>query len=498
MGEMMLAKLANTELPQHLTSHQGVVMQTSSFMLNDREVFLSVAIEDGNFCIYNSVDEFQAGVEPMNKFSIIEIYDVYMARPKANKPGSETHFIIDSKKAVWRFYTPSQAESEDWVARIWEIVKYCQVNKIGFEHDTRSTFLAPPTPPSTYEESKTPELSLEENLRHGSEEVSFSSFTILEQLGEGSFGKVYKVIKKNSREVYAMKVLSKKFLSDNNQLKYAISECKIMRTIRHPFILTLHYAFQTPKNLFIVLEYCPNGDLMRHLSERNRFSEATSKFYMAEVIMALEYLHALDVVYRDLKPENILLDRTGHVRLADFGLAKENVNPLNPAMSFCGSPAYLAPELLTKKGSEKSADVYGLGAMLYEFLTGFPPFFSDNLKDLFKNIRKGNLQFTKTIKPEAQDLIRKLMNQDPNKRPTLSNVKKHPFFKGIDWEQLYLKRIQPPRLGPGWHQVGEDEQFVEPIHASSSGTLLVDRDYNDAKAERVKGFNFSGGISRPE
>lgn len=492
MGEMMLASLANTELPQHLKSQRGVVTQISSLMLNDHQVYLSVAIEDGNFRVYHSEDEFQADLEPISKFNIIEIYDVYMAKPKANKPGSETHFIIDSKSSVWRFYTASKEESEEWVTRIWEIVKYCQVNKLGFEHDSRSTYLAPPTPPSTYQESMSQMASHQEDLRSGSEDVNFSSFAIIEQLGEGSFGKVYKVIKKNSGEVFAMKVLSKKFLSDNNQLKYAISECKIMRNIRHPFILSLHYAFQTPKNLFIVLEYCPNGDLMRHLAERNRFSEACSKYYMAQTILALEYLHALDVVYRDLKPENILLDRAGNVRLADFGLAKENVNPLNPAMSFCGSPAYLAPELLTKKGSEKSADIYGLGAMLYEFLTGFPPFFSDNLKDLFKNIRKGNLQFTKSIKPEAQDLIRKLMSQDPSKRPTLSMIKRHPFFTGIDWEQLYLKRLQPPRLGPGWHQVNEGEVFVEPINTSGSGTLLVDRDYNDVKAERVKDFNFSG------
>lgn len=139
----------------------------------------------------------------------------------------------------------------------------------------------------------------------------------------------------------------------------------------------------------MVLEYCPNGDLMDHLSERTRFAESVATFYIAETILALEYLHSLDIVYRDLKPENILVDRTGHIKLADFGLAKENVNPLNPAMSFCGSPAYLAPELLTKSGSEKSADVYGLGAILYEFLTGLPPFYSDNLNELFRKIKRG-------------------------------------------------------------------------------------------------------------
>lgn len=118
---------------------------------------------------------------------------------------------------------------------------------------------------------------------------------------------------------------------------------------------------------------------MDHIRERGKFGEGASSFYIAQVISAIEYLHSFDIVYRDLKPENILLDRVGNVKMADFGLAKENVNPINPAMSFCGSPVYLAPELLLKKGAEKSADIYGIGAMLYEFLVGRPPYVADNI-----------------------------------------------------------------------------------------------------------------------
>jgi protein-serine/threonine kinase len=141
--------------------------------------------------------------------------------------------------------------------------------------------------------------------------VNFSSFTIIEELGAGAFGKVYKVLKTDTREIFAMKALSKTHLMSQNQLKYAIGECRILKNISSKFIIKLFYAFQTAKNLYLILEYCPNGDLSCHLAERNRFSEGVAKFYIAEVIMALEYLHIRDIVYRDLKPENILLDSRG-------------------------------------------------------------------------------------------------------------------------------------------------------------------------------------------
>jgi len=190
------------------------------------------------------------------------------------------------------------------------------------------------------------------------------------------------------------------------------------------------------KNLYLILEFCPNGDLSTHLQERNRFTESVAAFYIAEVILAIEYLHARDIVYRDLKPENILLDSLGHVCLADFGLAKDDVNMANMAMSFCGSPAYLPPEMLGQGGTDKPADIYCIGAILFELLSGFPPYYSDNMDILFKNIQTANLQYPKYVKPHAKDLINGLLCRDPNIRPTLDEVKLHPFFDIIDWDLL--------------------------------------------------------------
>jgi ankyrin repeat protein/tRNA A-37 threonylcarbamoyl transferase component Bud32 len=178
--------------------------------------------------------------------------------------------------------------------------------------------------------------------------VGFNSFTILDCLGAGSFGKVFKVRMKSNGEIYAMKVINKRFLLKNNQLRYAITECNVLKQATSPFILTLYYSFQTPENLYMIIDYCPGGDLNFHIIQ-NLFEEDEARFYIAELILGIEHLHELDIIYRDLKPENILINDDNHIKLADFGLAKEGVNDVQSTKSFVGSPAYLAPELVMRK-----------------------------------------------------------------------------------------------------------------------------------------------------
>ena len=202
-----------------------------------------------------------------------------------------------------------------------------------------------------------------------------------------------------------MKVLRKAFLVKNNHLKYAITECNILRLSNHPFVIRLHSSFQTPENLYMILDYCPGGDLAYHLNKRQIFDESEAKFFIAETILAIEYIHSLNIIYRDLKPENILIDDEGHAKLADFGLAKEGVNDKNNAKSFCGSPAYLAPEMLQNKGVGKAADIYQIGAVLYELLVGFPPYYTENIKKLYENIKAAKLQIPNYISPSAKDLL---------------------------------------------------------------------------------------------
>ena len=175
-----------------------------------------------------------------------------------------------------------------------------------------------------------------------------------------------------------MKILNKKQIMGNNLVKYAKTERDVLTYTRHPFIVGLKYAFQTPEKLFLLLEYAPGGNMSRTLHKERRFPEDRAKLYLAEIILALEDLHKRDIIFRDLKPDNIVFDADGHALLTDFGLSKEGVQNNAQTRSFCGSPAYLAPEMLKRAGHGKSVDWYLLGVLLYEMLVGIPPYYSNN------------------------------------------------------------------------------------------------------------------------
>lgn len=207
------------------------------------------------------------------------------------------------------------------------------------------------------------------------------------KLGQGSFGQVYLVEKVNiadddtripTGKSYAMKILNKKQIMGNNLVKYAKTERDVLTYTRHPFIVGLKYAFQTPEKLFLLLEYAPGGNMSRTLHKERRFNEDRAKLYLAEIILALEDLHKRDIIFRDLKPDNIVFDEDGHSLLTDFGLSKEGIVTNSQTRSFCGSPAYLAPEMLKRAGHGKSVDWYLLGVLLYEMLVGIPPYYSNN------------------------------------------------------------------------------------------------------------------------
>jgi serine/threonine protein kinase len=278
------------------------------------------------------------------------------------------------------------------------------------------------------------------------ENVDFSSFTIMDEIGNGSFGIVYKVQKINTGVYYAMKSLSKSVLQKQKQLKYAISECKIMKQLNHPFIVPLYFAFQTPKYLYLVLELCSNGDLFGLMEKKGKIEEQVAKFYLAEIILALEYLHGCGILYRDLKPANVLIDDEFHAKLADFGLAKEKVNQVNPAMTMAGTPAYLPPEIVAKKGATTASDIYGLGPLFFELLTGETPYYSEDIDTLFQNIKNSKLSIPDYISDQSKDFITQVMNKDPTKRPQISQIKRHQLFRKLNWEALLAKKIRPPKL----------------------------------------------------
>jgi len=277
-------------------------------------------------------------------------------------------------------------------------------------------------------------------------------FTLVRVLGKGSYGKVM-LVKSTAAadcgQVFAMKMLRKDHIVKRNQVEHTRSERNVLEAMSHPFIVTLHSAFQTPKKLYMVLEFCAGGELFFHLSQAGRFSQGRTRFYACEICLAISYLHSLNIIYRDLKPENLLLDADGHAKVTDFGLSKEGIEDNISAKTVCGTPEYLAPEILRKQGHGKAVDWYSFGALIYEMLTGLPPFYTKDRDKLFERIKRGDLTYPSYVTPEAKSLLAAFICQDPNKRcgggPEGGNeVKRHAFFSGVDWEEVYQRKITPP------------------------------------------------------
>lgn len=283
--------------------------------------------------------------------------------------------------------------------------------------------------------------------------VGPTDFRGLLQLGKGSFGEVYLVEKFDTLEKFALKVLRKEKVLGNNLVRYAFTERNILMTISHPFIVKLNYAFQTPEKLVMVMDFCPNGDLGTQLAREKKFSEEKAKFYLIEVLLALQELHKHGIIFRDLKPDNVVLDDEGHAKLTDFGLSKEGIADDKLTQSFCGSVAYLAPEMIRRTGHSRSVDWYLFGVLFYEMIVGSPPYYSSNREQLFNNIQRGKLKMPSSVSNEAKNLMKTLLQRDPSKRLGASkkdaeDVKADPFFKGVNWEDYYNKKVKPPQFHP--------------------------------------------------
>jgi len=272
-------------------------------------------------------------------------------------------------------------------------------------------------------------------------------FELLKVLGRGSFGKVMQVRKKSDGKIYAMKILKKQAIIARNQVEHTKAERKILQALQHPFLMTLRYAFQSKEKLYFVLDYYQGGELFFHLKNNRRFPEDVARIYVAEIALALGHLHSLAVIYRDLKPENILLDDNGHVCLTDFGLSKD-VEPTDKAHTFCGTPEYLAPEIVTGAGHDKAVDWWSLGILLYELTVGIPPFYSQNVNEMYNKIQHGVLRFPPFLSEPCKSLIVQLLNRDPKKRlgskDDVNDLKAHAFFKPLNFEKLMKKEVDVP------------------------------------------------------
>lgn len=280
------------------------------------------------------------------------------------------------------------------------------------------------------------------------QKLSIEDFELLTVVGKGSFGKVMQVRKKDTNRVYAMKTIRKAKIIARSEVTHTMAERSVLAQINNPFIVPLKFTFQSPEKLYFVLAFVNGGELFYYLSKYGRFDINRSRFYCAELLCALECLHGFNVIYRDLKPENILLDYQGHIALCDFGLCKLDVKDEDSTNTFCGTPEYLAPELLHRDGYNKTVDWWTLGVLLYEMLTGLPPFYDQNINEMYRKILNQPLHFPEgnVVPPVARDLLTKLLERNPEKRLGANGaeeIKAHPFFEAIDWRKLLQRKYEP-------------------------------------------------------
>jgi len=322
--------------------------------------------------------------------------------------------------------------------------------------------------------------------------ICLKNFKILGILGVGGFSTVYKVRHIMTDKVYAMKVMNKNYIIFKKYLHYVVSEFEIMKDLSgFPFVLDLHYCFQSANYLYMIIDYCPNGDF-NNLAKINNL-----KLFFAEVILAFEHIHKHNTVYRDLKPENIILDETGHIKVCDFNLAKNGITKGKRALSFCGSPMYLSPDMLSGKGVDQRCDIYGIGLIMYELVSGFPTFNADDIDTLYKDIRLNKINFDMPgITGDIKDLLQKILVEDPEKRISLEEMKKHEYFKDISFLKVYKKQYGPIKImkkdkndknmpilvGEQYFEKTEEQKVLE----EKLNKIRENENYNKFKQDQMK------------
>eukprot|EP00004_Rigifila_ramosa_P004623 TRINITY_DN150_c1_g1_i1.p1 TRINITY_DN150_c1_g1~~TRINITY_DN150_c1_g1_i1.p1 ORF type:complete len:469 (+),score=122.38 TRINITY_DN150_c1_g1_i1:34-1407(+) len=324
--------------------------------------------------------------------------------------------------------------------------------------------------------------------------VGVADFEIMKVLGRGGFGKVTQARKKDTGRIYAMKAIRKEHVVQRNEVDHTLSEKDVLAKVNHPFIISLKFAFQTEDRLYLVLDFCNGGELFYHLQQEEKFTEARARFYAAEIVLALGYLHEMGVIYRDLKPENLLLDSFGHIVMTDFGLCKQGIGIGEETSTFCGSLAYMAPEVLdppASGGYGHAVDWWSLGCLLYEMMAGMPPFYSQDQHEMANMIRSKKLEFPASFSEDAKSLISGLLQRDPKQRlRNVNDIKAHPFFKTIDWNQLYQRRVDTP-FRPQIKSASDVSNFDQEFTSEAPIESVVDSRLSASIQQNFQGFTYT-------
>ncbi|EAR88137.2 Serine/Threonine kinase domain protein (macronuclear) [Tetrahymena thermophila SB210] len=341
------------------------------------------------------------------------------------------------------------------------------------------------------------------NSKMPQEKINLEHFEFIKCIGTGSFGKVYLVKKKQTEDLYAMKILRKDQIKNKTQLIQTKAERYILENVDSPFVVQLAYAFQSQTKLYIVMEFCQGGDIFGHMVKQPFFPENKIKFYAAEIFLALEKLHEQGIVYRDLKPENILVSATGHIKLTDFGLSKKLKSRDEITYSFCGTAEYMAPEIISKQGHDVASDWWSFGAVLYEMLHGAPPFYEKNKERMMDKLVNQDVVIKDKYSKECQSLLRGLLTRDKTKRlgngpEGTQEIRNHPFFNNVDWDKFLRLEVQPPyipKVSDKYDLRNIDNNFLKMDSKDTPGDM-VGSALKFSKKNEFNGFTYERGLER--
>lgn len=276
---------------------------------------------------------------------------------------------------------------------------------------------------------------------------SMKEFRIIKKVGSGYFSKVYLVEHRSTKKKYALKSIHKSFLISENKVESAIAEKDILVRTQHPFVVGMKFSFQNEKKIYFGLEYVPGGDLFKLIESPKTLPLEHIRFYLCEIMLALKYLHSIGVIYRDLKGENVLMGKDGHIKLSDFGLSKllKKDNNDDTTKTFCGTTEYLAPEMIELKKYDYSIDWWALGILAYELTYKVTPFYDQKTRKVYDKILHSEPKFAPNANPDFVGFVKSCLTKNPAQRPGFEQLKNHPFFKGVKWDDFLAKKVTPPR-----------------------------------------------------
>jgi serine/threonine protein kinase len=331
--------------------------------------------------------------------------------------------------------------------------------------------------------------------------IGLDHFNFLAVLGKGNFGKVMLAETKSTRKLYAIKVLKKEFIIENDEVESTKSEKRVFLIAnkeRHPFLLNLHACFQTETRVYFVMEYISGGDLMLHI-QRGQFGLKRAQFYAAEVCLALKYFHENGVIYRDLKLDNILLTLDGHIKIADYGLCKENMWYGCTTSTFCGTPEFMAPEILLDKKYGRAVDWWAFGVLIYQMLLQQSPFRGEDEDEIYDAILADEPLYPIHMPRDSVSILQKLLTREPELRlgsgPTdAQEVMSHAFFRNVNWDDIYHKRVPPPFI-PTISSPTDTSNFDQEFTSVTPVLTPVQSVLSQAMQEEFRGFSYTADFA---